>query len=376
MSLFDQLQKSTKLVGTSILSKKFDQPVKLYNTGIPALNLAFSGKLDGGTQSGVTCIAGKSRSFKTLFALIICKAYMDAHEDAMMFFYDSEKGASQQYFESIGIDPSRVLRIPIMNIEELRFDMFSKLQQTKEHIDGLKKNDAKPHFIFFVDSIGNLASIKEVNDSMNENPATDMGTRAKSLKALFRIITPYFDRCDMQLIAINHTYDEMASTGAGKQIMSGGQGPMLSSDQVFIVGKRQIKEGKDLIGSQFILIAEKSRTIREKSAIPFEVTFEEGLNKYSGLLDIALITGHVTAPKMGWYTRTSVEGDKNWRRAATSTAEFWDPLLNSDEFNQAVSDLYSLNPVNKTLQKNLDSLIGSDQYTDNVDPETGEILED
>jgi len=119
-------------------------------------------------------------------------------------------------------------------------------------------------------------------------------------------------------------------------------GGMYSADNVFIIGKRQIKEGTTVVGWQFILNAEKSRFIKEKSAIPFEVTYDGGIDRYSGLLDIALITGHVESPKKGYYQRPSVTDDKNWRRKQTSTAEFWDPILEDPAFHDAVSKLYGL----------------------------------
>lgn len=143
-------------------------------------------------------------------------------------------------------------------------------------------------------------------------------------------------------------------------------GALYSADDVFIVGKRQVKDGSTLVGWQFILNVEKSRSIREKSAIPFEVTYEGGIDTYSGLLDIALITGHVTRPKMGWYTRPMIEGDKNWRKKDTSTKEFWDPLLSDESFKAAVHDLYKLNGGNQLLQQKMDAFL--------VDEDTGEII--
>ena len=369
MSLADKfIKSSSKMKGAGQFSKILEEPKDYHDTGVYALNLAYSGDLLKGTSDGVTCIAGKSKSFKTLFGLMSCKAYLDANPDAFMIFYDSEGGASKEYFESVGIDTDRVIYIPIMNIEELKFDIMEKLEEIKAAYKETKKYE---EFVFFVDSIGNLASIKEVNDSLSGNSASDMGTRAKSLKALFRIITPYFTNYKMHFIAIMHTYDEMAAMGAPKQIMSGGTGPMYSANNVFIIGKRQIKEGKDIIGWQFMLNVEKSRTIRERAVIPFEVTYEGGMDKYTGLLDIALASGHVTKPKMGWYTRPGVENDKNWRKKDTSTEEFWSPILSDETFTKAVKDMYCLGGSNQLLQQKIDVMLNEGE---NLDPETGEIL--
>jgi len=368
MSLASKFAKNSKLKGSGKLSKIHAQETKYHDTGIPALNLAYSGDMiNGGTRFGVTTIAGRSKSFKTLFGLISAKAYMDAYPDSHMIFYDSEGGANQEYFESVGIDPERVLYNRVMNIEELKFDMMEKLEDIKKSYN---ENKEYERFVFFVDSIGNLASIKEVNDAMKGNDATDMGTRAKSIKAFFRIITPYFDMYEMHAIMINHVTADVSGMG-GRDIMTGGQGVMLSSNDVFVVGKRQIKEGKDIIGWQFVLNIEKSRIIRERAAIPFEVTYDGGLDKYSGLLDIALSTGHVTKPKMGWYTRPDIEDDKNWRRKDTSCKEFWEPLLNDKSFITAVKSMYCLNAGNSLMQSKLDKMLKDGEE---LDKETGEVL--
>src|SRR5690554_2039810 len=108
-SLASTFLKNTKLKGAGLLAKHIEEESVRYDTGIPALNLAMSGWLNKGFADGVTCLAGKSKSFKTLFGLIMCKAYLDAEPESMMVFYDSEGGASAEYFQSVGIDPERVI---------------------------------------------------------------------------------------------------------------------------------------------------------------------------------------------------------------------------------------------------------------------------
>ena len=96
------------------------------------------------------------------------------------------------------------------------------------------------------------------------------------------MVTPYLTMNDIPCIAINHTYEtqEMFS----KTVMSGGTGAMYSANEVFIIGRRQQKEGTEITGYDFILNAEKSRTVKEKSKFPISVTFSGGIDPYSGLL--------------------------------------------------------------------------------------------
>jgi hypothetical protein len=55
-----------------------------------------------------------------------------------------------------------------------------------------------------------------------------------------------------------------------------------------------------------------------------------------------VISGHVIKPKVGWYTRPSVDGDKNWRAAETNRKEFWLPILEETDFPKWVQERYTL----------------------------------
>ena len=118
-----------------------------------------------------------------------------------------------------------------------------------------------------------------------------------------------------------------------------------SADNIYILGRQQEKDGTEIVGYNFIINVEKSRYVKEKSKIPVSVAFEGGINKYSGLLDIALEGGFVTKPANGWYAKvdksTGEIGDKK-RMAETQTAEFMEPLLEDDEFKEYVRDRYAI----------------------------------
>ena len=285
MSLANSFIKSKKLEGSGLFSKILEKEKPMWDTGIYALNLAYSGSLFGGTREGLSSIAGKSKSFKTLFGLISAKAYLDANPGSYMIFYDSEGGASQDYFEQVGIDPSRVIYIPIMNVEELKFDLVTKFEEIKKERDAAKKAktiDEIDKFVIFVDSIGNLASIKEVRDALSDNPAADMGTRAKALKGFFRLATPYLARCEMHMIAIQHTYDEMASMGAPKQIMSGGC--LLPGTKIIMADEslrniEDVKEGELVLtknGNCEVYHTWGPDTLEEGEPECYEIEFEDG----------------------------------------------------------------------------------------------------
>src|SRR6056297_287108 len=224
MSIMDKLKKNSRSKDSNILSKsKFFNAKDMVPTSVPMINVALSGRLDGGLTPGLTVLAGPSKHFKTSFALLMAAAYLKQYPDSVMLFYDSEFGSPQSYFKAFNIDPERVFHTPVANVEELKFDLINQLEQL----------DRDDKVIVVIDSIGNIASKKELEDAKDAKSVADM-SRAKAIKSLFRIATPYFTMKDIPCLAINHIYMEQGMYP--KAIVSGGTGIYYSADNIWIVG--------------------------------------------------------------------------------------------------------------------------------------------
>jgi RecA/RadA recombinase len=330
----DRLKKNSKIKTTEVLSEsKFFTEKDMVPTNVPMVNVALSGSVDGGVTPGLTVLAGPSKHFKTSFALLMAGAYLEAKKDAVLLFYDSEFGSPQSYFEQFGIDTSRVLHTPITNVEELKFDLISQLEEMSREED----------VIIVIDSIGNLASKKELEDTINEKSVADM-SRAKALKGLFRMCTPYLAMKNIPLLAVNHTYKEIGLFP--KDIVGGGTGIYYSADTIWILGRRQEKQGTEVVGYDFIINVEKSRYVKEKSKIPISVSWEGGVQQYSGLLDVALAGNYVTKPSNGWYCRVDTSTgellDPKVRLKETLNAEFWEPIFEFTDFKDFVTKQYKI----------------------------------
>ena len=334
MSIMDKLKKNSKVKTTEILAdSKFFNDKDMIATDTPMINVALSGEVEGGLSPGLTVLAGPSKHFKTSFALIMASAYLKKYKDAVLLFYDSEFGSPQQYFEQFEIDTTRVLHTPITNVEELKFDIVGQLE-------GLSREDK---VIIVIDSIGNLASKKEMEDAINEKSVADM-SRAKALKGLFRMCTPYLNMKNIPLVAVNHTYQEIGLFP--KAIVSGGTGIYYSADNIWILGRRQNKKGTDIVGYDFVINVEKSRYVKEKSKIPISVSWEGGVQKWSGLLDIAMQGKYVAKPSNGWYCRVNQETgellEPKVREAQTLEEEFWKPIFADTNFKDYLTDVYKI----------------------------------
>ena len=334
MNLIEKLKKNSTIRESEILTdSKFFNEQDVIPTAVPAVNVALSGRLDGGLTTGLTVFAGPSKNFKTAFAMLLAKSFLDKYDDGIILFYDSEFGAPQAYFDAFKIDTSKVVHSPISDIEQLKFDVMAQLQ-------GLERDD---HVMIVVDSVGNLASKNEVEDALEGKSVADM-TRAKQMKSLFRMITPHLTIKDIPAIVVNHTYKEIGLFP--KDVVSGGTGIYYSADNIYIIGRRQQKTGTEVTGYEFVINVEKSRFVREKSKIIVQVSWEEGISPWSGLLEMGLESGHVIKPSVGWYQKQNPETGEVLpevkRRLKDLDGNFWLPLLKDEGFNEWVRNRYTL----------------------------------
>jgi len=207
-------------------------------------------------------------------------------------------------------------------------------------LEGIERNDK---VVIVIDSVGNLASKKELEDAINEKSVADM-SRAKALKGLFRMCTPYLNMKNIPLIAVNHTYMEIGLFP--KAIVSGGTGIYYSADNIWILGRQQDKQGTEIKGYHFVINVEKSRYVKEKSKIPISVSWEGGVQKWSGLLDVALQGQYVAKPSNGWYCRVSRETgellEPKVREKQTLEEEFWKPVFEETDFKDYLKNRFSI----------------------------------
>ena len=335
MSLISKLIKNSTIEDTATLedSKVYGKS-DMIQTPVPMINVALSGSIDGGLTPGLTILAGPSKHFKTGFSLLIASSFLKKYPEGVILFYDSEFGTPQSYFDTFGIPLDRVVHTPITDVEQLKFDVMKQL-------DALERTDK---VCIVIDSVGNLASKKEVDDALEGKSVADM-SRAKALKSLFRMVTPHLTLKDIPMLVVNHTYKEMALYP--RDIVSGGTGIYYSANTIWILGRQQDKDDKEIAGYHFIINVEKSRFVREKSKIPITVSFAGGIKKWSGLLDLALEARVMAKPKNGWYQLVDPETGElvgnNMRLAEVEdNKDLWMALLKEGKLTEFIKNKYSL----------------------------------
>lgn len=329
MSLRDRLVKHSTLKHTAILS---ESPIfhkkALISTAVPMVNVAFSGMVDGGFGAGLTMLAGPSKHFKTAFSLLLANAFFTKHPNGTILFYDSEFGTPLSYFDTFDLPKDKIVHSGITNIEEMKNDIMQQLAHVE---DG-------DELMIVIDSVGNLASIKEVQDALDGKTVADM-SRAKALKSVFRMVTPHLTLKKIPMVVVNHTYKEIGMFP--KDIVGGGTGGYYSSENIWIIGRQQDKEksgDKELKGYHFIINIEKSRYVKEKSRIPITVSFDGGIQKWSGMLDLALEMGIMREEG-----RSVVWGDTKYNpKEIINDSKFWTLVLTQTDFKERIRKQYQL----------------------------------
>ena len=335
MLLKDRLIKNSTIYLTStLLDSKIFTKKDMIPTPVPMINVALSGSVDGGITPGLTMLAGPSKHFKTGFALLMASSFLRKYKDGIVLFYDSEFGTPQSYFTTFNIPFDSVVHTPITDVEELKFDIMSQMKE-------LTRED---RVMIIIDSIGNLASKKEVDDALDGKSVADM-SRAKQLKSLFRMITPHLSLKDIPMVVVNHTYKEIGLYP--KDIVGGGTGSYYSSDAIWILGRQQDKDADGINGYHFVINIEKSRYVKEKSKIPITVSFNGGINRWSGLLDVALDGGYIVKPKAGW--SATVDKETGEVRQPSMRAgdivdnkEFWTKMFQDTDFAEYIKNTYKM----------------------------------
>lgn len=347
MNLRQRLLKNSNLA-TMLEDSDIFKGTDFVPTNIPILDIALSGEIGKGLTRGLTIFAGPSKHFKSLMGLILVRRYMEENPDATCMFYDSEFGTTEEYFKGTGIDTSRVIHVGVATLEELRGEVANTLETVEK---GEK-------LIIFVDSIGNLASQKEIKDALEGSEKADM-TRAKVVKSITRICSGYLNTKNIPMIMIGHTYDSLEMYS--KMKLSGGTGIYYNAMNIIFMGRQQNKKDKELLGYDFIMNIEKSRFVKEGTKLPFKVTYDRGVHTYSGLQEIALEGGFIKvgktekgAQKAGSFTRPCVPDDKSFhgKNYVDIEKDFWTPVFENTDFLSYVKDKFQLKTALFKEEKN------------------------
>ena len=252
------------------------------DTGSYVFNALLGGSIYNGIPANkITALAGESATGKTFFVLGICKHFLDKNPDGGVIFFESESAVTKELIEDRKIDSKRMVIMPVTTVQEFRHQAITVLDKYNSQ----DPSERKP-LLLILDSLGMLSTTKEMEDTAEGKETRDM-TRAQIVKAVFRVLTLKLGKAKVPLIITNHTYDVVGSMFPKKE-MGGGSGLKYASSSIVYLSRRKEKDGTEIIGNIIHCKNYKSRLTRENALVDVRLTYDKGLDRYYGLLDLAL----------------------------------------------------------------------------------------
>ena len=251
------------------------------DTGSYVFNALLSGSIYGGLPANkITALAGESATGKTYFLMGIVKNFLDANPDSGVVYFESESAITKQMVTDRGIDPDRMVIVPVTTVQEFRTQALKVLDRYMQQDVDIRR----PMFLC-LDSLGMLSTTKEVEDTADGKETRDM-TRAQVLKAAFRVLTLKLGKAKVPMVVTNHTYDSMGSMFPTKE-MGGGSGLKYAASSIIFLSKKKEKDGTEVVGNIVHCKNHKSRLTIENKMVDVRLTYDKGLDKYYGLLELA-----------------------------------------------------------------------------------------
>lgn len=267
---------NTNIIATGENSSEFSGSI---DTGSYILNAAMSGSLYGGVPNNkITAFAGESATGKTFFVLGVLKKFLDDNPDGGVIYFDTEAAVTKDMMETRGIDVNRVVISEPQSIEEFRTNAVRMLTSYLDSKD-------QPPMMMVLDSLGMLSSAKELEDVESGKQTRDM-TKSQLLRGTFRVLSLKLAKANVPLLVTNHVYDVIGSYIPTKEI-SGGSGLKYAASSIAMLSKKKDKDGTDVIGNIIKVTMHKSRFTKENKKVEVKLSYDKGLDRYYGLLDLA-----------------------------------------------------------------------------------------
>ena len=252
------------------------------DTGSYIFNALLSGSLHGGLPANkITALAGESATGKTYFLMGMVKNFLDANPDAGVVYFESESAITKQMVIDRGIDPDRMVILPVTTVQEFRTQGLKVLDRYMQ-----QDVDVRRPMFMCLDSLGMLSTTKEVEDTSDGKETRDM-TRAQVLKAAFRVLTLKLAKAKVPMVVTNHTYDVVGSMFPTKE-MGGGSGLKYAASSIVYLSKKKEKDGTEVIGNIVHCKNHKSRLTIENKMVDVRLTYDKGLDRHYGLIDLAV----------------------------------------------------------------------------------------
>lgn len=284
--ILNDIKKDLKIDVTTLVSEKMDIDKDFLDTGSASLNAILSGSSKGGIPLGkITGFYGPSGCGKSF---VIGKAIASAQLKGHIPIVIDTEGTWDSRAEGWGVDVSNCILIQHDIIEEIRNQVSQIIDKYSAQ---LLSGDVK--FMIILDSIGGLICLKEAKDVETDNNASDMGTRAKVLRTLFRVLTTKCSKHRIPFVWSNHAYDDpSAFMPSAIQKMPGGKAPWYFSSVIVMMRRREDKNAETGTIVRNTGATIPIECVKQRFVVPFikaemAIDYGTGLQRYHGMFEIA-----------------------------------------------------------------------------------------
>lgn len=362
----------------SMLSDALSNIESYEDTGCYVLNALLSGKFkDGGFPEGRTTILGAPSSVGKSYIGLKTAAIAQKKGKTILIF-DSENAIDNSFATNLGLDVTKVKYFPVRSIEQCKNNMYAFLSFVLE-------NKLKGQFFILVDSLAGMMSELDFKRLEKESESADMGTRAKAMRAFIQMMNTMSAATKTTIVCTNHVYENPGAMYPPlEKSMPGGLAVKYFASTVIQLSARQIKEDdtkvktgdKAAIGSKGMTgimvrgISVKNRVVKPYMEGELYISWEKGLRKYYGLLDLAL-KFNVLYNKMGKiYIPSSEEGVEDefvGNRAKIETdKDFWERFMPTLEKKIQEEWCYNVNNIDSDDSNDEDTLFEEDEEEDMI----------
>lgn len=361
------IKKSTGAVASNLtdLTKITDW----LSTGSYAINRCITGDIYKGFPQGrISIIYGESQSGKSLIVANTVIEALKNNKVDIVYYLDSEGGGLWDYFDKQGVDRSKIEYIAVADVEECKkalINIYDTLDKAKQDYDSDPENNDNIRAIVILDSFGALSTRKSLTDIVDKDKVVaDMGSSARAKNDMMALVMMRVVRTNCAMLIVNHTYENPGALYTSKyKEMPGGKKLVYSAHVMLQTNKKLIKasdgdfttltedanEHGYVKGNLFRFFCTKNRVSKPGFECEVYIDFDNGINKWSGLIEPAVNYGFISDVRGGYIVK-SYSDKRITHKELLTNDEIWKTFL--DDFNKmSIEKLTYSNAISREIDK-------------------------
>jgi len=278
------------------VSAGFRDPSFWIDTGNHVLNYIVSGDFNKGMplDGKFNLLVGPSGTGKSLLSFGVMGKYCQDH-GVQIILLDTENAVDKKWGENFGLDlddENKILRFSVSTLDDIAAIISGFVEQYKASYADVPYEE-RQKILFVIDSLGMATTKVEQDQFADGDMKGDMGRKPKQLFSLCRNFLASCADQPIGVIATNHTYASQ-SIFKPEDVIAGGGSMEYAPSIIVALQKSKLKDEdnkdktkkKDILGIQVDATCRKTRYTKPFQKATFNIPWDSGLQKYSGLFEL------------------------------------------------------------------------------------------